>query len=51
MEKPQRDLRQIVLLKRACSTAGQKPCEDDGEHRQRQLMDRRLASIKYKLSW
>lgn len=35
--------------KASCSAAGKKPCENEQERRNRQLMDRRLASIKNKL--
>ncbi|MBN2427073.1 MAG: Mrp/NBP35 family ATP-binding protein [Deltaproteobacteria bacterium] len=35
--------------KASCSSAGTKPCENEQERRNRQLMDRRLGSIKNKL--
>jgi Mrp family chromosome partitioning ATPase len=35
--------------KASCSAAGRNPCENEQERRNRQLMDRRLASIKHKL--
>jgi len=48
MEKPQ-DTCDGCSLKASCAAGGQKPCESEKERRQRQLMDRRLASIKNKL--